>query len=80
MREVIFYELPNGYCPTKIFLDKLPEKSRDLLNLHYYLDISSVKIASDLNISSSAVRNALVKIRRILKDCINKEFKGRAYA
>lgn len=51
-------------------LDRLPIKSRRLIELHYYLDTSSVEIAQQLNMQPDAVRRALFRLREQLRKCV----------
>jgi RNA polymerase sigma factor (sigma-70 family) len=57
-------------------LSKLPDKSRRLVELHYYLDISSVEIASQMTMQADAIRRALFRIREQLRRCIRGLLKG----
>jgi len=51
-------------------LDRLPAKSRRLIELHYYLDTSSVEIAQQMNMQPDAVRRALFRLREQLRKCV----------
>jgi RNA polymerase sigma-70 factor (ECF subfamily) len=51
-------------------LDRLPTKSRRLIELHYYLDTSSVEIAQQMNMQPDAVRRALLRLREQLRKCV----------
>jgi RNA polymerase sigma-70 factor (ECF subfamily) len=53
-------------------LDRLPAKSRRLIELHYYLETSSVEIAQQTDMRPDAVRRALFRLREQLRRCINK--------
>lgn len=51
-------------------LDKLPDKSRQLVKLRYADDLTSKAIATTTNSTAEAIRVALFRIRVNLKDCI----------
>ena len=51
-------------------LQKLPEKSRRLVELHYYLGVTSVDIAGQLAMNADAVRRSLFRLREKLRHCI----------
>ena len=51
-------------------LEKLPEKSRRLVEGHYQLGVSSADIASGMNLSADAVRQALCRLRGSLRKCM----------
>jgi len=51
-------------------LDRLPAKSRRLIELHYYLDTSSVEIAQQMDMQPDAVRRALFRLREQLRKCV----------
>jgi RNA polymerase sigma-70 factor (ECF subfamily) len=53
-------------------LDRLPTKSRRLIQLHYYLDTTSVEIAQQMNMQPDAVRRALFRLREQLRKCVRK--------
>ena len=57
-------------------LAKLPDKSRHLVELHYYLGISSVDIARQMQMNADAVRRALFRLREQLRRCIRALLKG----
>lgn len=54
-------------------LDKLPEKSRQMLQLRYEEDSSMERVAEAVESSAAAVRVMLFRIRNLLADCIQKE-------
>ena len=53
-------------------LDRLPMKSRRLIELHYYLDTSSVEIAHQMGTNADAVRRALFRLRDQLRKCVKR--------
>jgi RNA polymerase sigma-70 factor (ECF subfamily) len=53
-------------------LNRLPQKSRRLVELHYYLDVSSVEIARQTALNPDAVRRALFRVREQLRKCVKK--------
>jgi RNA polymerase sigma-70 factor (ECF subfamily) len=54
-------------------LDKLPEKSRQLLALRYEDDAPMEHVAEAIESSAGAVRVMLFRIRNLLADCVNNE-------
>jgi RNA polymerase sigma-70 factor (ECF subfamily) len=53
-------------------LEKLPEKSRHLVDRHYTAGQSAEAIARSLGRKGSAVRMALLRIRTALADCVER--------
>ncbi len=53
-------------------LDRLPAKSRRLVELHYFLDTSSVEIARQTKVKPDAVRRALFRLRGLLRNCVRR--------
>jgi RNA polymerase sigma-70 factor (ECF subfamily) len=53
--------------------ERLPSRSRELLNLRYNLDLTSGEIAQKISSTAQAVRTALQRIRYGLRDCIQQE-------
>ena len=51
-------------------LQKLPERSRELIQLYYYHDIGTPAIADQLDMKSDTVCRALSRVREKLRDCI----------
>ncbi len=51
-------------------LDRLPDKSRQLIELHYFMELTSVDIATRMAMKADAVRRALFRLRGQLRDCI----------
>ncbi|MFC1479098.1 RNA polymerase sigma factor [Planctomycetota bacterium] len=61
-------------------LDKLPEKSRKLVEIHYYLGLTSQEIGGRMAMTAEAVRKALFRLRKGLKKCIEEVLAGIGYA
>ena len=57
-------------------VEKLPDKSRHLLNLRYEEGASAEEIADSLNSSAGSVRVMLHRIRNMLADCIKLEIQN----
>ena len=55
----------------EICLGELTARSRSLLKLRYAGDLSTDQIAERVGAKSSAVRVALHRVRKVLRDCIN---------
>lgn len=53
-------------------LDRLPDKSRRLIELHYYLDVTSVEIGRQMETNADAVRRALFRLREQLRQCVQR--------
>jgi len=51
-------------------LDRLPDKSRQLVELHYFVDLTSVDIAARMAMNADAVRRALFRLRAQLRKCV----------
>lgn len=51
-------------------LEELPEKSRQLVAARYYDEWNSTIVGDQFNMTATAVRLALLRIRRQLKSCI----------
>ena len=56
-------------------IEKLPEKSRQLLELRYEDGASAEEMAASLKSSAGSVRVMLHRIRNLLADCIQKEMR-----
>ena len=54
-------------------LEKLPEKSRQLLALRYEDDAPMERVAEAIESSAGAVRVMLFRIRNLVADCVNNE-------
>jgi RNA polymerase sigma-70 factor (ECF subfamily) len=63
-------------------LTKLPEKSRELIQLYYYSDVSTPEIAEQLEMKADTVCRALSRVRDKLRECIQRELHqgGHAHA
>jgi RNA polymerase sigma-70 factor, ECF subfamily len=59
-------------------LQKLPEKSRQLVDLHYFEDRRTPEIASLVSMSADTVCRALSRVREKLRDCIRRALKDQA--
>jgi RNA polymerase sigma-70 factor (ECF subfamily) len=53
-------------------LQKLPEKSRELIDLYYYGDASTPEIAAQLDMKADTVCRALSRVRDKLRECIQR--------
>ncbi len=65
-------ELPENVSRDRLMLcmEKLPERSKTLINLFYYMEMKTEEIAQRVESSATAVRMALVRIRGKLKHCM----------
>ena len=63
-------------------LDKLPEKSRELVELYYYNDIGTPQIAEHVSMKADTVCRALSRVREKLRECIEQTLRqgDRAHA
>jgi len=63
-------------------LQKLPEKSRELVELYYYNDIGTPAIAEQVNMRADTVCRALSRVREKLRECIAQSMNegGQAHA
>ena len=66
---------PEHFLILKRCVEKLPAKSRRLVELHYYLEIASVEIAAQTAMTADAVRRALFRLREQLRRCIRSSLK-----
>jgi RNA polymerase sigma factor (sigma-70 family) len=53
-------------------LQKLPEKSRELVELYYYNDIGTPQIADQIRMKADTVCRALSRVREKLRECIER--------
>jgi RNA polymerase sigma factor (sigma-70 family) len=51
-------------------LQKLPEKSRELIQLYYYRDVGTPQIAEQMEMKADTVCRALSRVREKLRECI----------
>jgi RNA polymerase sigma-70 factor (ECF subfamily) len=51
-------------------LEKLPEKSQELVRLYYYGDVGTPEIAEQLEMKTDTVCRALSRVREKLRECI----------
>ncbi len=51
-------------------LDKLPEHSREIIRLYYFMGMKLHAAAEHLGRSIAATEKAIVRIRRLLHDCV----------
>lgn len=63
-------------------LQKLPEKSRELVELYYYNEIGTPEIAEQINMKADTVCRALSRVREKLRECIQQSMNqgGHAHA
>ena len=61
-------------------LEELPSRSRQLVELHYGLDLPAVKLAEQVAMRADAVRRALFRIRGALRQCIGRHLGGASHA
>ena len=57
-------------------LAKLPEKSRELIELHYYREIRTPEIAEQVSMTAGTVCRALSRVREKLRECIRRSLEG----
>ncbi len=56
-------------------VEKLPDQSRSLVDLHYHGGLSTVEIAGQLAMKADAVRQAICRVRGQLRECIERGLK-----
>ena len=61
-------------------LQKLPEKSRELVELYYYNDIGTPQIAEQINMKADTVCRALSRVREKLRECIQQSMNQEGHA
>jgi RNA polymerase sigma factor (sigma-70 family) len=54
-------------------VEKLVGRARKIIQLHYWQDMKSWQIASELNIGHGAVRMLLSRSRQALRSCIEQQ-------
>ncbi|QOV92061.1 RNA polymerase sigma factor [Humisphaera borealis] len=57
-------------------VEKLPDKSRALIDLYYYDDISTPQIADRLGMKADTVCRAMGRLREKLRECIDRGLKS----
>ena len=57
-------------------VEKLPDKSRTLIDLYYYDDIKTPQIAERLGMKADTVCRAMGRLREKLRECIDRGMKG----
>ena len=55
-------------------LEKLPERSREMIALRYEEGLESAAIGKQVGLSPEAVRITLLRIRNALRDCLGRRF------
>lgn len=55
-------------------LEKLPGKSRELVELYYYNDIGTPEIAEQVQMKTDSVCRALSRVREKLRDCMERSY------
>jgi RNA polymerase sigma factor (sigma-70 family) len=76
-REVTWFEEEEKSALRRCF-EKLPDKSRRLIDLHYDLGVTSVDIARQMEMKADAVRRALFRLREQLRKCIQRLLRERS--
>lgn len=61
-------------------LQKLPEKSRKIIEAHYVLGVPSKDIASRMQLSADSIRQAMCRLRAQLKKCMESSLTGESHA
>jgi RNA polymerase sigma factor (sigma-70 family) len=56
-------------------LQKLPDKSRELVQLYYYNEVGTSEIAGQVNMKADTVCRALSRVRDKLRECIERSMK-----
>lgn len=59
-------------------MGQLPERSRELVRMRYFEDLSPGAIASRLERTANDVRQMLFRLRRALQECVEKRIRGEA--
>ena len=57
-------------------LTKLPEKSRSLIDSRYFAGRSIKQLADEVQKTATSIKVALMRIRRGLRDCVQREMKN----
>lgn len=54
-------------------MEKLPERSRQVVQARYFHDLNSTDIGGDLKMTTTAVRQVLFRSRQLLADCLQRK-------
>lgn len=76
LAEVLVQQQPERAARHEVLehcLDKLPEKSRQILALRYEEDAPMERVAEAIESTAGAVRVILFRIRNLLAECMNSE-------
>jgi RNA polymerase sigma-70 factor (ECF subfamily) len=57
-------------------LEKLPEKSRALIELYYYRDVPTAEIAAQMDMKTDTVCRAMCRVREKLRACVGRVLNG----
>lgn len=57
-------------------LNKIPERSREILKIRYQQEMEPSEIATKLDLPASTLRTQLMRIRETLRKCISKHLLG----
>ena len=57
-------------------LEKLPAKSRSLIDLYYYAGVPGAEIAARLDMRVDTLHRAICRLREKLRDCIGRDWNG----
>ena len=60
----------------RVCLERLTARSRRLISLRYEEHLSSVEAAARTDMTAGAIRIALLRARRVLRDCVSKALRG----
>jgi RNA polymerase sigma-70 factor, ECF subfamily len=58
-------------------IERLPERARQIVHLHYEMELACAVIASKIGTSVHAVKMALVRLRQDLRQCIQARLSGK---
>ena len=60
----------------RLCLEKLPEKSRSLIDMYYYADLSTAEIAGRTGTRADTLCRAICRLREKLRTCIDRAIRG----
>ena len=60
-------------------LEKLPEKSRELIRRYYFDEKNTAEIGAELKISGDTICRALSRVREKLRECLSRTLKPKPY-